>query len=319
MKKMYLFLCIILVAPVFSFAQSDPHYTMFMYNKLLFNPAYAGSRNVTSVNAVYRDQWAGIKGAPRTFNVALDGPVGSYMKAYRKVAAGLSFNNEQIGVEKNTNITTYYAYRIKFQKSVVSLGLSAGVKLYTANYDQLNPYQQNDPNLSYNVKNALLPNFGTGVYWSGDRFYMGASIPNLLQNYYDKNEKALLNQKAREIRSYYVNGGYVFHVSDVINLQPQAMVRYSKNTLYKLPLNCDLNLSAIMYNRLLLGVTYRTDQSFEAIMHMQVTKNINLGYAYDHVMSALNGYARGTHEIVIGFDRVRDNSKYTTPRFIKAF
>ena len=48
------FLSLILLLPWCLHAQSDQHYTMFMYNKLLYNPAYAGSRDVTSVNGVYR-------------------------------------------------------------------------------------------------------------------------------------------------------------------------------------------------------------------------------------------------------------------------
>ena len=86
-----------------AFAQSDQHYTMFMYNKLLYNPAYAGSRDVLSANGVYRDQWTGINGAPKTMNIAVDAPVGNYMSSFRKVAVGISINNEKLGVENNTS------------------------------------------------------------------------------------------------------------------------------------------------------------------------------------------------------------------------
>ena len=318
MKYTYCVLCLAVLLPFCGFAQNEPHYTMFMYNKLLYNPAYAGSRDVTSVNADYRDQWTGINGAPKTFNLTVDGPVGSYISTFRKVAAGVSIANEKLGVENNTNLMAYYAYRIKFEKSVLSFGLEAGAKLYTANYDELHPYQLNDPNLMHNIKNAFLPNFGAGVYWSANDFYAGFSVPNLLEDYYDKNTK-VNNINSKEIRGYYLNGGYVFPVSEVLKLEPQVMVRYAGDGTYHLPVNCDINLSAIIYDRLLFGVTYRTDKSFEGIVHVQATKNINIGYAYDYVVSALNGYANGSHEIVVGFDITRDNSKYATPRFIKAF
>ena len=308
-----------LVLPLSAFGQNSPHFTMFMYNKLLFNPAYAGSRDVTSADAAYRDQWTGIQGAPKTLNVSVDGPVGSYMRAFRKVAIGVSISNEQFGVENNTDLVAYYAYRIKLEKSILSFGLDAGVKLYTANYTQLNLVSQNDPQFNHNVKNALLPNFGAGVYWSGENFYAGGSVPNLLQNYYDKDGQHLDNNTAREIRSYYINGGYVFPISETVKLEPQAMVRYAKNSQFQLPLNADFNLSAIIYNRLLVGATYRTDKSFEAIVHVQATRNVNVGYAYDYSMSALNGYTGGSHEIVLGYAFIRDMAKYATPRFTKAF
>jgi len=312
-------LLFILLLPTYGFAQSDPHYTMFMYNKLLYNPGYAGSRDVTSIDGDYRDQWTGINGAPKTYNISVDGLAGSYMMPFRHVALGFTMNSEQLGVEKNTDMMAYYAYRIQMGNTILSFGLSGGAKLYSANYSALNPYQQNDPNLAHNVNNAFLPNFGAGVYWSGKDFYLGASVPALLQDYYDKNEQRINNEASREIRGYYLSGGYVFTLSEVLKLEPQMMVRYAGNATYSLPINSDLNLSAILYDRLLLGVTYRTDQSFEGIIHMQVTKNINIGYAYDYEVSALNGYSNGSHEIVVGYDFIRDNSKYVTPRFIRAF
>jgi hypothetical protein len=69
----------------------------------------------------------------------------------------------------------------------------------------------------------------------------------------------------------------------------------------------------------MLGLTYRTDKSLEVILHVQATKKINIGYAYDYLMSDLKGYGKGAHELVLGYDFIRDNSKYTTPRFIRTF
>jgi type IX secretion system PorP/SprF family membrane protein len=319
MKHNIKFLYLLLLLPAFASAQSDQHYTMFMYNKLLYNPAYTGSRDVVSANGVYRDQWDGINGAPKTFSATIDAPVGSYMLPFHKVALGLSFTNEQVGVEQNQNIVAYYAYRIKLETSVLSFGLQAGAKLYTANYSQLNPYQQNDLNLTHDIKNVFLPNFGAGAYWSGENFYAGLSVPNILQNYYDEKERKINNERAREIRGYYLSGGYVIPVSENFQIEPQVMGRYAGNATYQLPFNADLNVSAIIYQRFLFAVTYRTDKSVEGIVHVQATKNINIGYAYDYLMSALQGYNNGSHELVIGFDFIREHAKFTTPRFVKSF
>lgn len=319
MRSLLFVLLLIVLACTGGFAQSDQHYTMFLYNKLLYNPAYAGSRDITSINAVYRDQWNEIKGAPKTFNLSVDAPVGMYMKPFRKVALGFSLDNERIGVENNTDFMAYYAYRIKLEKSVLSFGLRAGSRIYSANYDQLNPFQGNDQNLVQNIKSAFLPNAGAGIYWSGNEFYLGASVPNLLQNYYDKNTNTIVISKAKEVRGYYLNGGYVAPINDIIKLEPQILARYAGNSKFNLPFNCDINLSAIAYDRLLVGLTYRTDKSFEGIVHMQVLKHLNIGYAYDYLLSPLQGYNGGAHEFVVGFDFSRDDSKYTTPRFVKSF
>lgn len=314
-----LWLAMGLMVPSLVMAQDHPHYTMFMYNKLIYNPAYAGNKNMLSLNAAYRNQWTGIDGAPKNFNVALDGTVGSYMKAFRPVALGLSVNNETMGVTDNTNVMAYYAYRVRAKKTIVSFGLQAGASLYSANFSQLNPSQGGDQALMNNINNAFLPNVGAGVFWSGEKFYAGVSVPNLIENYYDKNTKALTNSNARQLRSYYASGGYVFTVTDDFKIQPQAMVRYAGNDKYHQPLNADFNLSFVFFNRLLLGGTYRTDNTIDGIVHLQATKRINIGYAYGYATSQLQQFNNGTHEIVLGFDFVRDLNKYVNPRFVKPF
>ena len=313
------FLFILLLLPMYTMAQSDQHYSMFMYNKLLYDPAYAGSRDVLSVNGLYRNQWTGIDGAPKVINVSVDGAVGSYMKPFRRVALGFSAGNELTGVETNNNLRAYYAYRIRFAHSVLSFGLSAGVDLYSAAYSRLTLHQQNDPNFATDVRNAALPAFGTGVYWSGDNFYCSASVPNLLQNVYDKSEVKAGNTIAQQIRGYYAGACYVFTANDAIKIEPQFLARYAINNVHQLPFSCDLNVSAIFYERFLAGITYRTDKSLEAIVHLQASKRINIGYAYDYTLSGLNGYSGGAHELILGYDFVRDNNSFLTPRFIRKF
>ena len=310
-----------LLSPAVSNAQATitPHYTMFMYNKLLYNPGYAGSRDATSINALYRNQWTGIDGAPRSFSVSIDGPVGSYMKPFRHVALGLSVTNETAGVLNNTNIMAYYAYRIKLRKSMLSFGLQAGTSMFSARYSDLNPYQSGDQSLANNVKNSFLPNFGAGIYWRGENFYVGASAPNLLENYYDNSNKNSADVNARQIRSYYLSGGYVFTLSDNFKLEPQTLIRYAGNADFQLPASADFNISGIFYDRLMLGVTYRTDQSIAGVIHLQATRNINVGYSYDYSTKVLKNLGGGSHEITLGFDFVRDYNKYINPRFIKLF
>ena len=307
-----------LLSATLGFGQSYPHYTMFMFNKLLYNPAYAGNKNLTTVNANYRNQWTGIDGAPKTLLISADGPVGNYVKPFRRVAVGVLMSNEQLGVTNNTNLMAYYAYRIPFEKSVLSFGLQAGGSFYTANYSKLDPSQSTDQLLTNDIKSAVLPNFGAGVYYSGSNYYISGSTPNLLENYYDKNNK-INNEAGRQLRSYYLGGGYVFTLNDELKLEPQALARYAAGGGHDLPMNADINLSLIIADRLLVGATYRTDKSVEGIVHMQVTNNITLGYAYDHTMSALRHYNNGSHELTLGYDFVKDRNKYMSPRFVKLF
>jgi type IX secretion system PorP/SprF family membrane protein len=291
-----------------------------MYNKLIYNPAYAGSRDVLSINGSYRNQWAGIDGAPTNAMISVDAPIGSQLKEFKPVALGLLINKETQGPVINTTIATNYAYRIKLENSTLSFGLQAGVALYNAQYGGLNPLDKNDPLLATDIKNAILPNFGTGVYWSNKKFYLGLSCPNILEDYFDKNEQTYASgQKAAEVRGYFLSGGYTLPVSEHVALLPQAIVRYTADGKYQVPVNTDLNLSAIFYQRFLLGATYRTDGSIAGVVHMQVAKRLNIGYSYDYAVSDLSPYAKGTNEITVGFDFIRDIRDYADPRFISNF
>jgi len=306
--------------PLAGTSQHYPHYTMFMFNKLIYNPAYAGSKNLTTVNAFGRKQWAGFEGAPNSVNVSIHGMVGSYMKPFRKVALGLSLNAEKIGVTKSTNIMTYYAYKIKTGKnSVLSLGLQAGVAIYNIDYNALNPYQQNDPELMSNVNNAPLPNFGAGAYYTGKNYYASFAIPNLLQNSYNNKSENPNVLQSKQIRTYFLSGGYVIPVSRTIKIEPQVLARYAANSTYSLPFNADMNMSVFFYERYMIGATYRTDKSLEGMVYVQLTTNLYMGYSYDYTMSALRGYNKGTHELTVGYDFLRDRNKYINPRFIKLF
>lgn len=314
-------IALMFILPFKAISQNYPHYTMFMYNKMIYNPGYAGNKNLVSINGAYRQQWTGLEGAPRNINVTIDGPIGNYMKAFRPAAIGLGINTEKIGVTDNTNIMGYYAYRVPVKNTVLSFGLQFGASVYNARYSELNIRHQQDQTLVANVNNAILPNFGPGVYWSGENFYVGLSVPNLLENYYDKNNNnvVLVNDGGKQVRSYFLSGGYVFDVTDNVRILPQILARYTGNGEYKLPLNSDFNLSFIFFDRIMLGGTYRTDNSLSAIVHIQATKYTNIGYSYDYSTTGLNGYNRGSHELVLGFDLIRDNNRYTNPRFIRPF
>ncbi len=323
--RLLLLLCSL---PLYVLAQSDHHYSMFMYNKLLYNPGYTGSREVTAMNMQGRWQWPNVQGnlgqggsleGVKTMNITVDAPVGSYMKPERKVAVGLSASREISYWDNNTDLKAYYAYRIKLQRSVLSLGLSAGAMLYSSDPNNITVFQSGDPSFAHEIKNALLPNAGVGAYWSGERFYVGLSVPTLVQNKYDPKSTTTGAIPARQIRAYYLSGGYVFRAGDDFKLRPQLLVRYAKNAYYALPLSADINVSATAYDRVMAGISYRTGGALIFLVQVQATTRFNIGYAYDYVTNDLGRYTKGAHEVVIGFEFNHERTKFTAPRFSKAF
>jgi type IX secretion system PorP/SprF family membrane protein len=314
MKSFKLTLFLVLLT-YYGQSQVEPHYTMFMYNKLLYNPAYAGNKDVYTFNARHRRQWTGINGAPKTITFSIDAPLKP--PPINRIGLGLSINNEEIGVVNSTDMKFYYSFRIFFEKTTLSLGLSGGGKFYSTNFSRLNPYQPNDPNTYRDFNNKFLPNSGMGIFLkdaNDEKYYIGFSVPNIIQNYYSK------NTTAKEIRGYYLSAGYIFALkNENIKLLPQTMLRYIRGGTYQLPLSCDFNLSAIVHDLLLLGASYRTDGSISGIIQLQLLRNINIGYASDFLFSDLSPYDKWTHEILIGYDIPIGKPKYLSPHFIKSF
>ena len=154
-------------------AQQEAMYSQYMFNTLAINPAYAGSRNVTSATALYRNQWVGIQGAPETITFSLDAPLNN-----KKVGLGFQVFNDKIGITNTTGAFGSYAYRVRLNKGTLAFGLQAGASQYRANFHSvsLNSIPTDDVAFSENI-NKVLVNFGAGLYYSTDRFYMGLSSP----------------------------------------------------------------------------------------------------------------------------------------------
>ncbi|MEP6701060.1 MAG: type IX secretion system membrane protein PorP/SprF, partial [Bacteroidota bacterium] len=64
-------LCVLLCT-----AQQRPHYTQYILNNYILNPALSGIENYTDVKISTRDQWVGLNGAPKTSYFSIQAPIG---------------------------------------------------------------------------------------------------------------------------------------------------------------------------------------------------------------------------------------------------
>ena len=106
----------ILVLTMFSvgvYGQQESQYTQYMYNTMMFNPAYTGSREVGSFFGMFRTQWVGIKGAPTNGSISYHQP----MESLRNVGLGGSIFRESIGPQNQTDLTIDFSYSLNFEKS----------------------------------------------------------------------------------------------------------------------------------------------------------------------------------------------------------
>lgn len=290
-------------------AQQAPMYTHYMYNTLSVNPAYAGSRDALTITALHRSQWVDFKGAPVTQTLTAHTPLGEH------IGVGLSFSNDKIGPINNTSAFVDFAYIMKLNKKAkLSLGLSAGANIFQASLSSLNLDQQTDPVFTNNISNRTTPNFGFGAYYYMERFYLGVSAPNLLENNYSTITQAdgtTLNGK--EQRHYFLIAGTMIRLSDNLDLKPTALLKMTPAA----PAQADVTASFIIMKKLLVGAMFRSGDAVGGLIGFDVTQQFHLGYSYDWSYGLKTAkYNKGSHEIVLRYDFISGSKKQIhSPRY----
>jgi type IX secretion system PorP/SprF family membrane protein len=267
-------------------AQQDAMYSQYMFNMLSVNPAYAGSREVTSLTALKRWQWLNVEGAPRSATFSADLPVWK-----KKIGLGIQLLTDKIGVTRSNSVLTSYSYRIKLKKnSTLAFGLQAGFTNMRSDLASINTTSGSDPIFMQNV-NTWLPNFGAGIYYRNENFYAGLSSPHLLNNKIPEGTQSV--QKPH----YFLMGGYMFEQSENLLVKPSVLIRYVNGA----PVQGDINLNVWFQKKIGAGISYRTSDAFVVMAEFMINRKVSFGYAYDIIITPLNNYASGSHEIMLRY------------------
>lgn len=304
MKKISCLLILLFVGMLEASAQQQSQYTQYMYNTMTINPGYTGTRAIPSIFGLYRTQWVGLDGAPKTANFSIESPI-----TENGQGLGLSVISDQIGFTKETTVTASYAYPIQLSADLhLSLGVSASGNFAQIDYTKATIKDVNDPYLT-GILTKNSPNFGAGAYFHSSKWYAGLSVPMILETkFYDDVKVSVASQKMH----FYAMGGYVFDLNDNLKFKPAAMVKMVSGA----PLAVDLSANFLFNEKLTLGAAYRWDAAVSAMAGFQVTPGMNIGYAYDYDTQKIGNYNSGSHEIFLRFD-LFSSTKYrlVTPRF----
>ncbi len=289
-----------------SSAQQDPQYSMYMFNPLAVNPAFAGSRDALSATLIGRKQWVGIDGAPETGSLTVHSPL-----KRENIALGLSIVADKIGPTQTNQVYADVAYRFQVSpNSKLSFGLKGGVDMFSASYAGLIVNDNTDPLYVTPIKNQILPNFGFGVYWYSDKSYVGLTAPKILQNEFSGTNLVNRAQPAKQNRHYFLTAGHSFDISSTIELVPSVVVKAVQDA----PISIDANLNFLFYEKLWIGGGYRAGDAFIANIVYHFTPTFRAGYAYDYTVSDLGSYNTGSHEIMINYDLDFLGKGFKTPR-----
>jgi type IX secretion system PorP/SprF family membrane protein len=266
-----------------------------MYNQLMVNPAYAGSKNDVSLNIFDKKQWNDYTGAPSIQFLSVHAPF-----SYQRIGIGLWFLNESVGTQKNFSATAAYSYKINFSKGILSFGLSTGLRSQKIDLSSRNIKDPNDP-LLQTTHSRISADFGTGIYYQSSKFYIGISATHLFPTQHFNNSPFTPNMRSH----YYFIASRKFTLTDNITIIPSCLLKYVGPA----PLQLDLTTHIKYKEALWTGMSYRTSDalSFQAGFALDqiikaMTEKIKIGYAYDISLGGLSGYNSGTHEIMLIYD-----------------
>jgi type IX secretion system PorP/SprF family membrane protein len=314
-KKIYINLFItsqiVIILLVFQkvHAQTEPMYSQYMYNMLGVNPAYAGNREALSFNFFQRNQWNGIKGAPKTTSISLDQAI-----KYGKIGWGVQVYDDRLGVEAATGFNGMISTRIQVsEKGVLSGGLSFGLMNYRINLNEVqNRNNPNDPSfISTNNPSSWKPSLGMGIYYNTDRFYASISTPSILKSRLASYEDFNSSIDKSNAFHLFANTGYVFDINEDLKLKPSTMVKMVSGA----PIEADLNMNLWLKDIIGIGGSYRTGDAFVGMIELQATSNLRFGYAYDVPFNPLKYFTKGSNELILRYEFGNYKTKIKSTRY----
>ncbi len=298
MKKLLLF--VFVSVSIYNFnAQQIALNSQYMFSSFAINPAVAGTKNYSPLAFTFRRQWMGIDEAPVTQNLMGHAYLG------KNVGTGFHFFNDASGPTRRTGFSGAFSYQIKTgPSSKLSFGLSGSLTQFVIDRDRLITEIPDDVAVMNSTNNEVIPDVNFGIYWYGERHYLGVTGFHLLESKSDLFDLTSPVSNTLD-RAIYANTGYVFTVSSNFAIEPSVLFRYMFNA----PFQFDGNLRFIIKDVYWLACSYRLDDAL-AIMLGTDFGPFEMGYSYDLGMSDIKTYNTGTHEIYLGI-KMSKNAKKT--------
>lgn len=331
MKKKLIIIPVLLCGFVLS-AQQRPHYTQYILNNYILNPALSGIENYVDVKLSTRDQWVGLTGAPKTSYFSIQGPIGkndyrttstsfevpgqnprgsyyweNYTAAEPHHGIGLTMVNDKAGSFNRFTVNATYAYHLGLSPTMnLSAGFSAGitnVSIDRTKHDFDGAGDPFDPATGASLNgelNKIRPDLGFGMWLYSKSYFVGISAQQIIPQKLSFVDDAAILTKGRLIPHLFLTAGYRFLAGEDVNVIPSVMLKYvqgsSRNNFQP-----EANLKMQYRDMFWLGGSYRYQDGYAGMIGFNVSNSFNVGYAYDITTTALNTVSRGTHEFMIGF------------------
>ena len=283
-----------------AWAQTDAAFSHSWVGPSYYNPAAAGEHNAIHMNLGSRMQWMDFKRSPMTFYVTVDMP---YKLMGQRFGAGVKAEFERIGLYTSTSIGAQIAWKRRFGKNTLSVGIQPGVFSQIFRGKEVVLPEDNGQG-----NDEAIPNFdvsGTafdanvGVFFSNPRYWAGMAVTHVTS----PNIELKRSRESVEVwefnvsRSYYFTAGGNIPINNTLfEIQPSGLFGMSSKA-------WTAQIATMLrYNRLLnVGVGYRWKDAVTAFIGVNL-KDAYIGYAYDYPVSAISKATFGSHEVFVTYN-----------------
>jgi type IX secretion system PorP/SprF family membrane protein len=303
--KIFLTAAVFIISAARAKSQQEPLYTQYYFNTQTYNPAYTGSWDNLGFMVLGRHQWIGMEGAPRTYTFSLQSPT-----KFDNVSLGFNIISDRAGFEKRLMLNADYSYRLMVSNDMsLRLGIKGGVTSYSNNFSEYTGYPGDpaDPAFMSETELRLMPNFGIGAYLANHNFYLGLSVPKILNSDFRQNYNNYSTYA--EIRHYFFIGGMVYEISQDVKFKPAFLTRIAWGAQPVV----DLSANFLLQEKIWLGANYRTGDSFGVIAQWIFDNQLRIGYAVDFATNQLRMGHSGTHEVMLSYE-IGIKRRWSSPR-----
>lgn len=282
-----------------SIAQQLPQFSQRMFNEMVFNPAVIGTKQVDQVLLHHRSQWIGFEGAPITQTFSYNGSMMDNM------GIGGYLTNDITGPTRRLAFNLGYAYHLTFSKFKLSIGLSGMLEQYGIDGNKVTIHENLDQSIWTGYSDRTWkPDVSIGTYLYSDEFYAGIAVMQLFTSRVRLFKNETFNATIPLTQHFYVISGYNFHLDDEFDLLPSLLISGTVGS----PMQIDFNLKVDYQKKIFGGLTYRYNDALVLLLGLKIKQRFTFGYSYDIVISPLKKTNSGSHEIIIAFDILKNDS-----------
>ncbi len=319
MRKLGYLLLIQLLWVSNSSAQQRPHYSQYLQNMSVLNPAVTGVNSGIDLRLGVRSQWQGLQNAPKTGYITFSTPfslggdmanyrasdlgviepqtrddVADYISSMSHHSIGAVFLSDKSGPLNRVTGNVTYAYHLAIgDRSNLSVGVGLGVNKLALDAQSLIFDEAGDPVIGISGEiNKYTPDLNAGIYFYTGTFYFGASMQQLLKNNlaFDGSFNT-----GKEVAHFFVTTGYKFWLNNDFNITPSVMLKLVNPA----PKAFDLSMNVGYRDTFWIGGGYRKNDAFFGNFGFNVAEMVGIGYAFDRTISELNTVSSGSHELTL--------------------